>query len=103
MKRRLEQYFVKQNIVSLIGFCLICYFGYHMLMGERSVLRLLTLERKIAAIEQVYQARHRESAVLEDRVSRLRPGSIDPDLLEERARYVLGYVRPDEQIILMAN
>jgi cell division protein FtsB len=101
MKRLIEQrHIVKQNIWSLIGFCLICYFGYHTLMGERSVLRLMTLERKLTTVSQAYEANHAARVALEDKVSRLRPGSIDPDMLEERARYVLGYARADEQVIL---
>ncbi len=101
MKRLIEQrYVVKQNILNLIGFCLICYFGYHTVMGERSALRLMSLERSLTKVSKEYDRSHAERIVLEDRVSRLRPGSIDPDMLEERARYLLGYTRPDEQIIL---
>ena len=101
MKRLVEQrHVVKQNILNLIGFYLVCYFGYHTVMGERSALRLMTLEKSLAKVSRDYEQYHAERVALEDRVSRLRPGSIDPDLLEERARYVLGYTRPDEHISL---
>ena len=101
MKRLIEQHrIVKNNLLGLIGVCLICYFGYHTVMGERSVMRLMTLERALAKTTAAYEENHEMRLALEDRVSRLRPGSIDPDLLEERAHYVLGYTRSDEQIIL---
>jgi cell division protein FtsB len=101
MKRLISQrHVVKQNILSLIGFCLVCYFGYHTVMGERSIMRLMTLDRQLAKATETYDRNHAARVALEDKVSRLRPGSIDPDLLEERAHYVLGYTRPDEQIIL---
>lgn len=95
-----QRHIVKQNLFSLMAFCLICYFGYHTVMGERSILRLMTLERQLERTTQSYDRYHTERVALEDRVSRLRPGSIDPDLLEERARYVLGFTRPDEHIIM---
>lgn len=101
MKRLIEQrHIVKQNFVRLLGFCLLCYFGYHSVMGERSILRLMTLERSLAKVTAQYEDSNTQRVALEDKVSRLRPGSIDPDLLEERARYVLGFVRDDEQVIL---
>lgn len=101
MKRLIEQrYIVKQNFFGLLCFCLLCYFGYHSVMGERSVLRLMTLERSLAKVTAEYEGSHANRVALEDKVARLRPGSIDPDLLEERARHVLGFVAADEQVIL---
>ena len=38
---------------------------------------------------------------LEHRVGLLRPNSLDPDLLEERARVVLNYARDDEMLVLL--
>ena len=101
MKRLIEQrHIVKHNFLRLLCFCLVCYFGYHSVMGERSVMRLLTLERSLTKVTAEYETSNAQRIALEDRVSRLRPGSIDPDLLEERARYVLGFVGADEQVII---
>ena len=40
-----------------------------------------------------------ERAELENRVSRISDHNLDLDLLDERARLVLGLVRPDELIV----
>ena len=69
-------------------------------MGERS---LYGLERSISKLSEQHQELHIKRTALEYNVQRLRPNSIDPDLLEERARYVLGYVHPDETILLGFN
>jgi len=98
-----QRYLVRHNFVTVIGFCLACYFTYHIGFGERSLIRLLSLERGIAQISSEYEGLRSERTALESRVVRLRPGSLDRDLLEERARYVLGFVFPGEQIILGAN
>lgn len=104
MRRLIEKrYIIRHNAIAIIGFCLCFYFSYHALLGERSLLRLMTLERQIAAATQDYERAHEARVTLEDRVVRLRPGSIDPDLLEERARYVLGYVKPGDQIIIQSH
>lgn len=41
-----------------------------------------------------------EVATMERNVKALRPGTIDPDMVDERARIMLGYTRPDEVVIL---
>ena len=75
----------------------------HVVAGERSMFRLMSLERSITKISTQYDREHARREQLEARVLKLRPGSIDPDLLEERARAVLGYARPDERIVILRN
>lgn len=102
MKRLVEQrYLVRRNVLAIVGLGLCVYFSWHVVAGERSLLRLQSLEKKIAITETELQATRAGREKLESRVIKLRPGSIDPDLLEERARAMLGYARPDEQIVIL--
>jgi cell division protein FtsB len=41
-----------------------------------------------------------QRAELERKVKLLRPDSLDPDMLEERAREVLNYTREDEVVVM---
>lgn len=91
---------VRRNLIAVIGFSLAFYFCYHVVAGDRSYLRLMALERRIAAEGAAYDREHAGRLALEQKVAMLRPGSIDRDLLEERARAVLGYGYEDERIIL---
>lgn len=101
MRKLIAQgYAIRRNWPAIIGVCLLCYFSYHALLGERSTVRLMKLERKTDEIAAVYEGLHTQRVVLEDRVVKLRPASIDRDMLEERVRYVLGYYRPGETVIL---
>ena len=65
--------------------------------------RLITVNRMTEKVAADYDREHAEREQLEAKVIKLRPGSIDPDLLEERARTVLGYARPDEHIVILPN
>ncbi len=104
MKRLIEQrYVVHRNILTIVGLCLCVYFSWHIVAGERSTFRLMSLERQIAKTEAEYQKTKAQREHLESKVTKLRPGSIDPDLLEERARTLLGYARPDEQIVILPH
>lgn len=100
MRRLIEQrYAIRRNLPVIVGLILAFYFSYHIGFGERSYWRLRTLETSVEHLSVDYGQLNSERLALEGRVSRLRPGSLDPDMLEERARYVLGYVRVDETVI----
>ncbi len=75
------------------------YFGYHAVEGQRGLLAWGKLTKQVAEAEAELDVLRRERLVLERRVSLLSPDGLDLDLLEERARHVLGYARPDEVII----
>lgn len=101
MKRIIEKrYVLRHNMLAVIGICLSAYFSYHWIAGERGYFRLMTLENKIASKTVEYEALKTQRAAVEKKVIMMRPGSIDRDLLEERARHVLGYRHADELILL---
>ncbi|GBD43818.1 hypothetical protein HRbin40_01300 [bacterium HR40] len=78
---------------------LLVYFLWHAVHGRRGLVALLDLERELAAAQQELARLESERAMLEERVEALSPGAVDADLLESELRR-LGYVRPDELVIL---
>ena len=79
----------------------LAYFGYHAVEGDRGVLARIRLEQDLAEARDVRATLGAERARLEHRVTLLRPDSLDPDLLEERAREVLNLGFPDDFVILL--
>ncbi len=88
-------------IPQLLAFGLVAYFGYHLLQGDRGLRAYLRLEDQIAEARVSAAVLHEEVETAERRVKALSSGSLDPDLLEERAQAVLGYLRPDERVVLL--
>ena len=80
---------------------LIFYFGYHAFTGEGGLLqsdkRDATLTAKVAELKTV-TAQRRD---LEVRAQLLRDTSLSADLLEERARSLLGFADPRDYVIRM--
>lgn len=72
-------------------------------MGERGFLKYLSLQSQIQTIEKQHASLLEDRTELETKVVKLRPSTLDRDLLEERARYVLGYAHPDEMLITNVN
>ena len=83
--------------VALLG--LIVYFVFHGLTGERGL--LLGSHRRALLAERTSELRlvHSRRVDLEARARLLRDGSLSADLLEERARSLLGFADPKDYVI----
>lgn len=103
IEQRYAQLFLKKHYDHHWSVFVRLFLVWHVVAGERSMFRLMSLERSIAKVSLQYDREHTRREQLELRVVKLRPGSIDPDLLEERARSVLGYARPDEQVVILPH
>ena len=91
---------ISQKLGTLLSFLLFVYFAYHLLHGDRGYFANKGVQLKLAAAEDKYTAKTEERRSLENRVKLLRPDSLDLDLLDERARVVLGFLKADERVIL---
>ncbi|MCB1592568.1 MAG: septum formation initiator family protein [Alphaproteobacteria bacterium] len=76
------------------------YFSYHVAYGVRSYTQLQTLQAEVVSREQKLFEVRSDREMLESRVRMMRPGSLSRDLLEERARTILGYKSADEFLLL---
>lgn len=104
MKRLIQQKHVgRGNMVAFVGVCLCFYFGYHLMAGERSYLRLASLNYQIDKTSIELERARAERAALEQKVVMMRPGSVNRDLLEEQAQRVLGYRYKGEKVIIDTN
>lgn len=100
MKELLKQRgILRHKLFLMLGVCLCVYFSYHSVQGDRSFLRLLSLETQIESSEAQLVALQGQSGELLDRVVMMRPGTLNKDLLEEQVRKTLGYRHPDEWVV----
>jgi len=79
---------------------LVLYFGLFAFEGDRGVASLKSLDSQLSEAEQKLAVVKAERETIERKVIALRPASLDGDLLEEEARSELGFVKPDEIVIL---
>ena len=86
---------------QLLGLGLVAYFCFHLVQGERGIFAYLQLTSELDAAEVASAALAAELAEEQGRVARLSNGSLDPDLLEERAHALVGYLRGDEYVIFL--
>lgn len=94
MPERLKPY--RLSIVLLL---LVAYLGVQALTGERGLLSGQSRDALLAQRERQLAQLAEQRQDLETRVRYLRTDSLSKDLLEERARAVLGFSDPRDYLI----
>lgn len=84
----------------VLGISLMCYFGYHLVQGERGLLSWLRLTQEVKLAKTRLADLDGEREALDRRVSLLRPDRLDRDMLDEQARATLNLAAPHEIVIL---
>jgi cell division protein FtsB len=89
----------RQIQVSLFCLCALGYFAYHAIVGKRGlearsrlIERSRQLEPEIARLEAVRTRLEREVRLLD---------AADPDIVEEMAIELLGFVRPGDRVVIL--
>ncbi len=76
------------------------YFGYNLQIGDHGLKARADLERRKEALEGELAGLSEVRGRLERDVALLRPESLDPDMLDERARAILNLAHPDDLIMM---
>lgn len=86
--------------VPVLFLLIASYIVYHILSGHRSV--FVYLDKKAAIEKKLSELREiREKAdALSNKIRRLQDHAIDPDLLEEEARLVLGESETQDMVLV---
>ena len=78
---------------------LILYFGFHAFTGERGLLSSTQRDAALAAKSKELAELRVQRQDLEARAKLLRDTSLSADLLEERARSLLGFGHPNDYVV----
>ena len=96
----------RRAILTAIGLYMfaaafIGYFAVNAFTGNHGLRAQQDLDQQMAAMQAELKQIKAERALWERRVALLRPDRIDPDMLDERARLLLGYVDPRDTTLLL--
>ena len=86
-------------IYTLAALCAAGYFAFAAVQGDLGVLQRLEVEARIAQLEKERAALQADVDRLRNLTLRMSDGYLDLDLLDERARDVLGLMRTDDVIV----
>jgi cell division protein FtsB len=85
----------------LVCLGLIGYFAYHAVEGEHGLHKRALVEQRVRQLEEDLASLKRERELIEHDVALITTRvASQPDLLDEQARALLNYARPDEIVVL---
>jgi cell division protein FtsB len=95
-----------RNILLALGFYAVAaaavgYFTYHAQHGERGLKAKAAYKIRIAQLRAELDDVKQERADWERRVTLLKTGSLDRDLLDERARELLNYAHRNDVVVIL--
>ena len=82
---------------------LITYFGVNAYTGKYGLNARLELDQEIVRLTAELSRLKTERLAAEQRVALLRSDKVDPDMLDERARYQLDYVHPRDLVRMIGK
>jgi len=88
-------------VAPAFGACILVYFAYHTIQGDRGLLSMMRISNEVARAEVALNDLRAQRLELEHRVGLLDRRSLDLDMLEERMRLDLNRMREDEVIIFL--
>jgi len=79
------------------------YFGYYAVWGSRGTLALQNTQAELGLRQEELAQLHDEHGRLQHRIDLMKPGQVDPDLVEERARADLMDGAPNQVAVPRHN
>lgn len=92
----------RQGAIPCVCALALSYFGFHAVQGERGLLSWVQISQAVEQARAELATVKAEREALEAKVARLRPDALDPDMLDEQARYMLNLARADEVVVYRA-
>ena len=90
---------VRQVIVLLACLTSATYFAYHARFGRHGWEARATLQERLTLIDFELKSLETVRGKLQRDIALLAPENPHPDMVDELARDVLGYVRPTDQVV----
>lgn len=90
---------MKSPLAGFLLSALIVYFAIHTFAGNQGLSEWSAMQNRVADLEAELASVQAEIAALEHDITRLTPGSVDPDFVEALAREKLAFVHPNEIIL----
>lgn len=94
---------MKSRIFNFILFGALFYFIFHATYGDRGAIAYFTLSKNLEESLQKLEDLRVERLAIEHKVNLLKSSTLDSDFLDEEARRILGYAKPNEEIIMVNN
>lgn len=101
--RQHRKSYLRPLIVPLVAVAFSGYFAWHGWHGSFGIEARRQLDREATRLASELDAIHKERATIERRVALLRASSLESDMLDERAREILGFANANEVVVFASG
>ena len=99
--RHRKETFLRRLIMPTVSAAFLGYFAYHAFHGEYGMLAEARLKHEVASLQKELDGLVKKRQTLAERVAKVRPESLDADLIDELARASLNYAREGDVVVLL--
>jgi cell division protein FtsB len=99
--RQRKQSKIKPFLIPAACLLILGYFAFHAVEGEYGLFALTKLKTRESDLVAELEKLGSEKKRMEKRVALMRPESLDPDMIDEKARESLNMAHPDDRVILL--
>jgi len=91
---------LRKLVLPVLAAAFLGYFGFHAFHGSYGIMAREQFDAQGAVLEAELAALREETAAYERRASLLRAQTLDPDMVDERARRSLNIIGPNDVVIV---
>ncbi len=102
VRTRLRAFF-RQTLLFMGAAAAIAYFGFHAFSGNHGIMARRQYDEQKQKLSDELAALQAERAALERRVTLLKSNSLDPDIIDEKSREMLGLTNPNEVVVFVSR
>lgn len=88
----------KKTAFNVLILAMLLYFVLHSIYGSRGIIAYFKLKAELENHHSKLSVLRAERLETENRAKLLRPESLDKDMLDEKARNILGLLAPNEKV-----
>ena len=100
VRTRLRAFF-RQTALFFGAAAAIAYFGFHAFSGDHGIMAGRQYDQEKQKLADELAGLQSTRTALERRVMLLKSNSIDPDILDEKSREMLGLIHPSEVVVFL--
>ncbi len=93
----------RQITIPVIGACVLGYFAYHTVQGDRGLLSYWRMTQEVHRAEATLEGIRNHRQVMDRRVSLLRAKGLDLDMLDQQARVLFNLLDRNDLMIFLPN
>ncbi len=97
-RTRWQTFFFTLTLYGMAG-AILSYFGMNAYSGQRGIIAKAQFDAEQAQLQSQLQDLRAQKAVLARKVAMLKADSIDPDMLDQRARDILNFAAPNDLVV----